>query len=262
MARRSNTSSGSPRLLRRPDRAVDEFPETVLQSPGSFRTSGPWTHHPPGRCCPDTISPRQHKSTALLRLPAPFPGRQVVTQQTSAHIRSLPLFFYCINSSCISICFVLSFPVFSLIPFEFFDPTFLYPDRSLGGAPWRCPHAFLPRRFCQIRHFPSPLFPITCALFAQTGILKFPLTPFLSMHCALLRKQWTGVHPSAIFNFRPAIVFKHLQSAALASSTSTTLVIDLRGVVSFYFFLFLFTSLRGSLSPATFASIFIEESSS
>jgi len=49
---------------------------------------------------------------------------KAVARRTSAHIRAYRFIFYCTNSSCISICSMLSFFVLSWTPFEIFDPTF------------------------------------------------------------------------------------------------------------------------------------------
>ena len=54
----------------------------------------------------------------------PFLIVKAVLRRTSAHIRAFRFIFYCKNSYCISICFMLSFFVLSRTPFEIFDPTF------------------------------------------------------------------------------------------------------------------------------------------
>ena len=49
---------------------------------------------------------------------------KAVARRSSAHIRAYRSIFYCTNSSCISICSMLSFFVLIWTPFEIFDPTF------------------------------------------------------------------------------------------------------------------------------------------
>ena len=119
-------------------------------------------------------------------------------------------------------------------PFEIFDLTLVYPERSRGAAyhpaapVWLTPFfsqpSVLPLPFTPIcegqllsfdnhldwprvkfailtprlfpAHFASCLFSVVCTLFAQTGAPNFVPTSFFSFACALLQKQW-GVYPFA-----------------------------------------------------------------
>ena len=124
----------------------------------------------------------------------PFLIVKAVLRRTSAHIRAFRFIFYCKNSYCISICFMLSFFVLSRTPFEIFDPTF--PGAAL---PAPCPIAsWLLRTQRQLfaisisnriinLHTPRSLFALSCKL-----------SPFLSLRCALLPKN-RGVYPSPPF---------------------------------------------------------------
>src|SRR5882724_108777 len=189
MEHRNNTSSGSPRLLQRPDRAADEFPETVQQAPGSLRNSWPWTHHPPGRCCPDTISPSQHKSTALLcpwpqsSLLKPSPGELL---PISGHI-----VLYFTVQIVLVLVFVLCYPFSCLAgPHSKFStplfpgPLSPRPARSLPGSCKR-------KGNCSL--FLSPIESLTYTLFTHSFAVSCKLSPFLSLRCALLPKKQGGV---------------------------------------------------------------------
>jgi hypothetical protein len=169
------------------------------------------------------------------------------------------VYFYCTNSSCISICFALSFSVFSLISFEFSDPTF-------SGAHLRLPRpAASPRSVMFWPHQPACI--SNCFDSLRTLCTnQHPEIPVNSILInalrTLVKTMGGGCMPRAIFQIQPAIVFNHLQSASIVPSARFRLRRSggLPALVSFYFFLFLFTSLQGSLSPAIFASISIEES--
>ena len=151
----------------------------------------------------------------------PFLIVKAVLRRTSAHIRAFRFIFYCKNSSCISICFMLSFFVLSRTPFEIFDPTF--PGAALPAPGPIASRILHTQRQLSAISISNRIINLHTLHSLSCRLLQAKPFPFFALH-TLAQKQG-GVPLSAFSKILPSCVFNNLRgyAASIAAGAPTRL---------------------------------------